>query len=191
MGDMAAELVPRPLTIADYHRMAEAGIIDSGERVELLDGLIITMPPIGIPHWTRHIRVVDYLGEKLRGRALVAGDISIPLGDRNEPEPDIAVLAPLHYRRLNRTPEPSEIYAMIELADSSLPKDTQTKRRLYARFTIADYLVVDLEADVLLHFSQPVHDDYPEPRRLGPGATFTLAALPDITLDAGRFLNQD
>jgi len=190
MSDMAAELVPRPFTVAEYHRMVEAGIIGSRERVELLDGLIVTMPPIGVPHWAAHMHVVQYLNDALRGRALVPGQISIPLGDLSEPEPDIAVLAPLPYKRLNRPPEPSEIFATIELSDSSLGKDTRTKRLLYARFAIADYLVVDLKSDVLLHFSQPDGEDYPEPRRLGRGDTFTLAALPDIVLEAERFLDE-
>jgi len=187
---MAVELVPRTFTVAEYHRMAEAGIIGRRERVELLDGLIVTMPPIGVPHWMSHARLVAYLIEKFKDRAIVPGMISIPLGERNEPEPDIAVLAQLPYDRLNRTPEPSEIYTTIELADSSLAKDTRTKRRLYARFGIADYLVVDLNADILLHFSRPAGDDYPEPRTLRRGDRFVLAALPDIELEAERFLHE-
>jgi Uma2 family endonuclease len=170
--------------------MAEAGIIGPRERVELLDGLIVTMPPIGIPHWTTHARLVEYLIETFKGRATVPGMISIPLGDRSEPEPDIAILAALPYRRLNRAPEPAEVYAMIELADSSLAKDTRTKRRLYARFGLADYLVVDLNADILLHFSSPAGDDYPEPRTLRRGDRFALAALPEIELEAERFLDE-
>jgi len=190
MGDMAIELVPRTFTVAEYHRMAGAGILDPGEHVELLDGLIVTMAPIGIPHWATGGRILRYLIRELEARAFVSAEISIPLGSRNEPQPDIAVLANLPYRRLNRTPEPAEIYALIELAESSLAKETRTKRRLYARFGIADYLVVDLVGDVLLHFSPPLADDYPEPRRLLRGDTFALAALPDITLVADSFLDE-
>jgi Uma2 family endonuclease len=186
---MAVELVPRTFTVAEYHRMAEAGIIDEDERVELLDGVIVTMAPIGIPHWTTEARLVPYLAGKFGARALVAPDISIPLGDRSEPEPDLAILANVPYRRLNRAPEPAEIFAMIELAASSLAKDTRTKRRLYARFEIPDYLVVDLESDVLLHFSQPKEGDYPDPRRLRYGDTFVLNRLADIPLEAAQFLD--
>jgi len=190
MSDMAAELVPRRFTVDEYHRMADAGIIDSDERTELLDGLIVQMAPIGVPHWTTHMRVVAYLNDALRGRAVVPGQISIPLGEHNEPQPDIAVLADLPYRRMSRSPQPSEIYAMIELAASSLATDTRVKRSLYGRFAIPDYLVVDLGADVLFHFSQPAGGDYPEPRRLGRGDTLTLSALPDIVLRADRFLDE-
>jgi Uma2 family endonuclease len=163
-------------------------MIEADEHIELLDGLIVTMPPIGIPHWTTHARIVKYLIKTFNERAAVAGDISIPLGKRNEPYPDIAVLANLPYARPNSTPEPSQIYAMVELADSSLAKDTFTKRRIYGRFAIADYVVVDQNANVVLHFSHPVDGDYPEPRRLELGDVFTFSALPDIELEAGRFL---
>jgi Uma2 family endonuclease len=190
MSDMAAELLPRIFTVDEYHRMADSGIIDSDERTELLDGLIVQMPPIGVAHWTTHMRVVAYLSDALRGRALVPSQISIPLGEHNEPHPDIAVLAALPYRDMNRPPRPSEIYAMIELAASSLARDTRIKRSLYGRFAIPDYLVVDLDADALIHFSQPAAGDYPEPRRLGRGDTLTLATLPDILLLADRFLDE-
>jgi Uma2 family endonuclease len=185
---MAVELTPRTFTVTEYHRMVEAGILGEGERVELLDGLIVTMPPIGVPHWTRHRDIQEYLAEMLRGRAQVHGQISLPLGDCSEPEPDLAILADLAYARLNRVPPPAEIYAIIELADSSLGKDTETKRRLYASFDIADYLVVDIAGDVLLHYNVPRGGDYPEPRRLGCDDTFTLAALPEIVLAAEPFL---
>jgi Uma2 family endonuclease len=177
-------------TVDEYHRMADAGILDSDERTELLDGLIVRMPPPGVPHWTTHMRVVAYLSDALRGRALVPGRISVPLGEYNEPEPDIAVVADLPYRRMNRPPEPSEVYAMIELAASSLAKDTRIKRSLYGRFAIPDYLVVDLNDDVLIHFSQPAGGEYPEPHRLGRGDTLALSALPDIRLSAERFLDE-
>ena len=188
MGDMAVELNPRTFTVAEYHQMVDAGILDEGERVELLDGLIVTMPPIGVPHWTRHRVVQEYLATMLRGRAQVHGQISLPLGDRSKPEPDLAILADIPYERLNRVPSPPEIYAMIELAESSLRKDTQTKRRLYARFGIADYLVVDLAGDVLLHYANPRDGDYPEPDRLGCDNIFSLAAIPDVVLSAEPFL---
>ena len=106
MGDMAVELTPRTFTVAEYHQMVEAGILYEGERVELLDGLIVTMPPIGVPHWTRHRGVQEYLAGMLRGRAQVHGQISLPLGDRNEPEPELAILADLPVRQVEPRPGP-------------------------------------------------------------------------------------
>lgn len=188
MGDMAVELEPRTFTVAEYHRMVEAGILGARERVELLDGVIVSMPPIGVPHWSRHGHILKYLFGKLDGRAQVQGQISIPLGEWSEPEPDVAVLADLPYDRLNRVPASAEIYAVVELSESSLKKDTGTKRRLYASFVIADYLVVDLAGDVLLHFSAPRDGDYPDPRSLGRDDSFVLTALPDLVLAAGPFL---
>jgi Uma2 family endonuclease len=187
--DMATELVPHTFTVDQYRRMADAGIIEADERTELLDGLIVTMPPIGIPHVMTQGRIFKYLERTLEERALVVGGISIPLGTRNEPYPDLAVLENFPYDRPNLTPEPAQIYAIVEVADASLATDALTKRRLYARFSIADYLVVDLSGNVVLHFSQPSDGDYAEPRRLGRDDEFRLAALPAIVLDANRFLD--
>jgi Uma2 family endonuclease len=190
MSDMATELVPSMFTVEQYHQMAEAGIIEANERIELLDGLIVTMPPIGIAHWTTQARIFKYLVRTFDERALVVGGITIPLGVHSEPYPDLAVLANVPYDLLKAAPEPSQIYALIEIADSSLAKDTSTKRRLYGRFAIADYLVVDLSANVVLHFSNPSDGGYPEPRRLERSDVFTLAALPNIVLGAERFLDE-
>src|ERR1700722_5783650 len=92
----------RDFTIGEYHRIAEAGILGDDERVELLDGRIVCMPPIGVRHWTRHAAIVKYLNEVLHDRATIVGQGSFPLGTLNEPQPDIAVLAPRDYARDKR-----------------------------------------------------------------------------------------
>jgi Uma2 family endonuclease len=175
MSDMAVEFTSRIFTVDEYHRMITAGIVRARERVELLDGLIVTMPPLGIPHWTRPYQVVAYLSAILAGRAQVHGQISLPLGERSEPEPDIAGLADLPFATLNRVPAAAEIFAMVELAESSLWKDTHAKRRLYASFSIADLLVVDLTSNVLLTSTIRAKATI---RNLAPWAcgTFVLAA---------------
>jgi Uma2 family endonuclease len=186
----AVELVPHSFNVDQYRRMTDAGIIDADERTELLDGLIVTMPPIGTPHLMTHGRIFKYLVRSLGECATVVGGISIPLGTRNEPYPDLVVLENFKYDLLKASPEPEQIYAIVEISDSSLAKDTLTKRRLYAQFAIADYLVVDLTGNVVLHFSQPADGDYPEPRGLARDDAFALAAFPDIVLSAERFLDE-
>jgi Uma2 family endonuclease len=187
---MALELQLRPFSVDEYHRMAEAGIIGDRERVELLDGLLIQMPPIGTAHWDRHGRVVDYLATSLRGRARVFGQASIPLEARSEPQPDIVVLAdrPGGY---TTPPTHLEIFAMIELAESSLAQDRGRKLRLYARSGIADYLLVDLAGNVLHHFTNPHELGYTGDRVRGYGESFSLTSIPDVVLSADPFLALD
>jgi Uma2 family endonuclease len=184
---MALELQLRPFSVDEYHRMAEAGIIADRERVELLDGLLIQMPPIGPVHWGRHGRIVAYLIGAFRGRAQVFGQASIPLEVRSEPQPDIVVLAdrPGGY---TTPPTHSEILAMIELSESSLAQDRGRKLRLYARSRIPDYLLVDLARNALHHFTGPHELGYTGDRVLGYGESFSLVSIPDVVLGSDPFL---
>jgi Uma2 family endonuclease len=186
---MAAERLPRPFTVKEYHQLLEAGLFE-GERLELLDGIIVRMPPLGLAHWNRHGQIVEYLIDLLRGLAQVRGQISLPLGDRDEPEPDIAILAVADYELRGRIPEPSEIFATIELANTSFEKDTETKRLLYAKFEIRDYLVVDLQRNELIHYSQPANGDYANTRIMKRDEGFVISALPQIDLASNGFLRK-
>jgi Uma2 family endonuclease len=185
MTDMAFEYKLREFTVEEYHRMAEVGVLRDDERVELLDGAIIEMSPIGTRHWDRHAEIVRYLNEMLGSRARIVGKGSFPLGSKNEPQPDVGILAPRSYA--GRGASPGEIYAVVELADSSLRKDTGPKLRLYARFGIPDY-VVDLERDVMLHYTEPHELGYRRERSPERHETFTLQRIADVMLSAAPFL---
>jgi Uma2 family endonuclease len=187
MSDMALEYKLREFTVEEFHRMAETGVLRREERVELLDGAIVEMSPIGERHWDRHSAIVEYLIAALGEAARVAGQASLRLGDRNEPQPDIAVLRRRSYSRAS-PPAPAEIFAIVEIADSSLAKDTGPKQRLYGRFGVADYLVVDLDGDVLRHYRDPHELGYRQCDVLRHGDTFELVAAPGQRLSADPFL---
>ncbi len=187
MSDMRSALLPRSFSVAEYHRMAAAGLFDVGPAVELLDGVVVEMSPIGKRHWVTHARIVRYLTQALEGRAEVIGQLSLPLGDRNEPQPDIAVLAPSAVADTTTPVDPSEIVAMIEIAERSLLKDMGPKRLLYARFGVPNYLIVDLSGDILLNYIEPVDGDYAVVRRLGRAEQIELLG---VTLDVAELLPQ-
>jgi Uma2 family endonuclease len=188
MSDMAIEYKLREFTVEEYHRLAEVGVLHPNERVELLDGAIVEMSPIGNRHWGRHARISAYLVATLGNDAAVIPQGSFPLGRKNEPQPDLAVLASLRWDDAGRGPTPDEIYAVIELADSSLGKDTGPKLRVYARFGIPDYIVVDLEGDILIHYHDPHELGYRSEDRLHATDTFTIRRLAHIALSAAAFL---
>jgi Uma2 family endonuclease len=188
VADMVLENQLREFTVSEFHRMAEAGIIGEDERVELLDGQIIQMVPVGVPHWNRHATIVSYLNDMLRGRAIVVGQGSFPLGVRSEPKPDVAVLAPRLYELDGRPPRSHEIFALVELAESSLATDLGPKLKVYARHSIRDYLVVDLDDDRLLHHTDPREVGYDTLATLGSGDTFVLTAILDVVLSTAPFL---
>lgn len=188
MSDMATEPRPRKIRVLEYHRMVEAGILHEGERVELVDGIIVEMSPLGAKHGGVHLLIVQYLTRALAGRAAVAGQMSIPLGDLSEPQPDVIILAPKEPEYVFRRPAAEELYAFIEIADSSLAYDTGRKRDLYATYGVREYLVVDVVASRLLRYTDPKDGRYRQMRELTYGDTFSLEALDRITLDAGALL---
>ncbi|MGH7727787.1 MAG: Uma2 family endonuclease [Vulcanimicrobiaceae bacterium] len=187
---MATELVPRLFSVQEYHRMAEIGILEDGERVELLDGIVVTMSPIGRPHWARHAAIDSYLQDVFPENTTIVGQGSFPLGDRNEPQPDIALVDGIDWEIRECGPAPSDLIALIEIADSSVLKDLGRKQHLYARFGIADYLVVDLGADELVHHTVPHQLGYAQVVRRAHADRFRLARRPEIELAADRFLSR-
>jgi len=184
---MATEYTPRLFTVDEYHRMADAGILEPAERVELLDGRIVEMSPIGKPHWQLHTNLVRYLNAILPESLAVVGQGSFPLGERDEPQPDIAIVRrnPTNPRRIA---DPVAIVALIEIADSSLATDSGPKMRLYARFEVADYLVIDVRNDRVIRYSAPHELGYGQVRELARPDVFALTALPDTPLEAAEFL---
>lgn len=188
MSDKAIETKPRKISVSEYHRMVEVGILHDGERLELLDGIIVEMSPLGRRHVALHTRIMRYLTIALGERAAISGKISVPLGELDEPQPDIVVLAPDAAERIDRYPLIDEMYAFIEISDSSLRQDLGEKQDLYARFGIREYLVIDIDGRRLLRFTDPSEGRFERRQELSYGHTFSLRLLPEVTLQATAFL---
>ncbi len=188
VSDMAVEYDVRKLTVSEYHRLFETGILRDGERVELLRGQIVAMSPIGKRHWLVQAQAVRYLNVALGNGAIVSGQGSFPLGLHDEPQPDIAILSRSVARDVASAVEPDEIFAVIEIAETSIGKDRKVKLPLYARFGIADYLIVDLKRGIVEHYNGPANERYVNMTPLSPTASFRLAAFPTIELEAEHFV---
>ena len=142
---MAIQLERRRFTVDEYHRMAEAGILGEDDRVELIEGEIVYMSPIG----GRHIACVNDLNGLLVPRegegAIVSIQNPVRLGDHVEPEPDVTVLRWREGYRAGEMPTAADVLLLIEVADSSLNYDRQVKLRLYARALIPEVWIVNLQ----------------------------------------------
>lgn len=147
-------------TVEEYHQMAEAGIFHPEERVELIAGQIIRMSAKGTAHTAAVRRAAKVLRNLLFNQAEVYTQDPIQLNDFSEPEPDVAVVRinPLDYA--DHHPTPSEVYLIIEVADSSFKYDRQTKGKAYAQSGIADYWVLDVNNRKLHVLREPTQEGY-------------------------------
>jgi Uma2 family endonuclease len=177
----------RPLTVAEYHQMGEAGILTEDDRVELIEGQLIAMSPIGSDHSGTVNALTRALVRAVGDRGVVAVQNPVQLDDLSEPQPDFSVLKPRadDYRRA--TPRPDEVLLIIEVANTSLAYDRAVKRALYARHAIPEFWIVNLAANEVEVCRAPTGDQYASVSRVGrdgilepellPGATIPVAAL--------------
>ena len=178
----------RLLTVQEYHRMAEIGILDEDERVELLAGQIVKMAVKGTAHGAAIARTKILLDNRLGEEIFVRLQDPVRLNDYSEPEPDIAVVVPdpLYYE--DHHPTPSEVYLIIEVADTTLRTDLGIKANLYAQSGIADYWVLDVNNRQLHVFREPNQEGYQSIVVLGDDASISPLQFPDISFMVGDML---
>jgi Uma2 family endonuclease len=176
-------------TIDEYHQMAEVGILQPDEQVELIAGQIIKkMSPQGTPHATS-ITLTRLLLENLLGKqVLVRTQLPIVLNNRSEPEPDVAVVMPDALRYLDHHPIPSEVYLLIEVADKTLKKDCGLKAKDYAISGIPDYWVLDIKNRQLRVFREPNEEGYQSEVILSDNETILPLQFPNYAIAVADML---
>jgi Uma2 family endonuclease len=174
--------VRHAFTVDEWHRMGDAGLFGEGARVELLDGEVMEMSPIG----SRHSGVVNALTELLvyavQRTATIAVQNPVVLDQRSEPQPDVAVLArrPDYYGDTH--PGPGEVLVLIEVSDSSLEYDRDWKAPFYARAGVRECWVVDLASEVVIVMRSPASDGYRDVRVMGRGTVLDIEALDGVAI---------
>jgi Uma2 family endonuclease len=178
----------RALTVAEYHRMGEAGILAQGDRVELIEGQLIAMSPIGSEHSGTVNALNHCLVQAIGQRGVVAVQNPVQLDDLSEPQPDFAVLKPRedYYRRA--TPRPNEVLLIIEVADSSLAYDRNVKRSLYARHGIPEFWIVNLAAGEIEVCRAPEGERYASVSRVGREGVLEPVLLPGVAIPVAALL---
>lgn len=174
----------RRLTLHEYHRLGEAGILDEDDRVELLEGQLVDMAPIG----PRHALAVDALTELLVtavvGRAGVRVQNPIELDDATEPQPDIVLVRRPWRGYPTAHPRPGDIFLVIEVADTSRETDLGAKLELYARAAIPEFWIVDLTTNGVLVWRNPSGGGYGSMTRVEPSGVLEVEGLPGVTIPA-------
>jgi len=168
-------------TVDDYHRMGEVGLLDPDDRVELIEGEIVEMAPIGDGHADASNRLNRLLVLAVGESGIVAVGNPVRIPPYSEPQPDFAILRPRDGYN-TRGPRPGDVLLAVEVSDTTLRRDRRVKLALYARAGIPEFWIVNVEAKELEVYRSPVGDGYASVERQGLGGTATIAALPGVTI---------
>jgi hypothetical protein len=146
--------------VEEYHRMGEAGILHEDDRIELLDGQLYVMSPIGSEHAACVRRLDRIFQRRAEPEALVSAQNPVVLGEDSEPEPDLALLSPRDDDYAAHHPRPEDVLLLVEVADSTEAFDRSTKLSLYAQAGIPEYWVVSLSDGHVHVYRDPKGDHY-------------------------------
>jgi Uma2 family endonuclease len=169
-------------TQEEYHRMIEAGILNPDERVELLEGQIILMSAKNPPHAATNLCAGDYLRNWLVGKALIRIQDPVNLNIYSEPEPDIAVVQidPQFY--VQRHPTATEIFLIVEVADTTLERDRMIKASVYAQAGIPDYWILNVNTQQVHVFRNIVAATYQTETIFNLEETISPLAFPELEI---------
>ena len=182
---MAVEIIKRRFTADEYQRMGQTGILSTRDRVELIDGEVVAMTPIGLRHGAAVDRANRAMFIAVGDRAIVRVQGSVRLDLFHEPQPDLVLLAPRDDFYASAHPGPLDILLVIEIADSSLEYDRDVKAPMYARLGVVEYWLADLNGEQLICYIRPEGGVYRQVERHQRGETLRPRLLPDcpIALD--------
>ncbi len=177
---LLVERARRLFTIEEYHRMAETGILRPEDRVELINGEILEMSPIGSHHASCVNNLNRALVLGLGMRAVVSPQNPVQIPVHSEPEPDVAVLRPRSYKTAAPTAE--DVLLLIEVAETSLRFDRTVKLALYARAGMPEYWLVDVSAETVTAYRRPAGETYDDVRIVGVDGSLSPVAFPDLLI---------
>ncbi|HEV7401364.1 MAG TPA: Uma2 family endonuclease [Chthoniobacteraceae bacterium] len=188
MPAVQPQTFPQPFrfSVEEYNKMGEAGIFGPEDRVELLDGEILIMSPIGLRHILAVTWIVDWFGDHGRKRYSISPGNPVFLHDYSEPQPDI-MLVP-RVRRMAHKSRPNEVFLLVEVSESSLSFDRGRKRKAYAQAGVREYWIVNLEEDVLQVFRQPEGENYAVTLRFALGESVSPLAFEDLMVPVAEII---
>jgi Uma2 family endonuclease len=179
--DAPIQIQKRHFTVDEYYRMAEIGILSEDDRVELIEGEIINIAPMGDRHANCLRRLDTLLNRRLRETALASTQCPIHINDLTEPEPDIALLK-MRDDFYAEHPRAQDVLVAIEVSYPSTEYDRGVKLPLYARAGITEAWLVDLIEETIEVYTQPVNGEYRRTERVKRGEPLASLAVPGLEL---------
>jgi Uma2 family endonuclease len=175
---MGIAVSKRRFTADDYERMAETGILSDDDRVELIDGEVVVMTPIGALHAANVDRANHVFRMKVGATAIIRVQSPVRLNLYTEPQPDLVLLRPRDDFYAKAHPGPSDILLIVEVADSSLDYDRDVKTFIYAQSAIVEYWLVDLNSRGLVRHTSPDNGSYKRVDQFTAGQAVAPQLLP-------------
>ena len=185
---MTVQLLRRKFTVEQFHKMAESGILNEDDRVELIRGEIIEMAAIGTKHACCVRRVDKVLHRRLNDEVIISVQNPIGLDDNSEPQPDIALLKPREDDYLLAHPQPKDVFLIIEVADSTIKYDREVKIPLYAEQGVVEVWLVDINEECVEVYQQPVNGIYQKVEKFSRGESLIIQALDDVNITVDEIL---
>lgn len=168
-------------TAEDFYRLYETGVLDSEDRIELLNGELIIMHAIGYRHAQAVTNLTSEFGEQARRRYLLSPQNPVELERYSAPQSDL-VLVPASRRHATRHPTPAEVFLIVEVADTSLQYDREEKQKAYAATGIREFWLLNLVDDVLEIYRQPEGNVYREKINIPTDGIASPLAFPDVAI---------
>lgn len=181
----------RRITVEEYDLMVENGVFDENDQVELLNGAIVEKMPKGKNHANFNDIVANVFAQKLGGKIWIRNQNPIWLDEFSEPEPDIVLVEPPFQKYFKNHPTPAEIYLILEVSDSTLGYDRNTKGEAYARAGIRQYILLNIQEKVIEDYREPGADGFQSKQTYRAGQQFNLVAFPDTLLNVSDFLPEN
>lgn len=185
---MTIQPTRRRFSVDEYHRMAEAGILGEDDRIELIEGEIVEMGPIGWRHHSCVMRLDRWFHAALGKAAFVSIQGPLRLNAGTEVQPDVVLLRPRPDKYASQPPTLADVLLVVEVGDSSARLDHQVKSPLYAREGIPDLWLAELDDDVVLVPRDPAPDGYRTSRIYRRGESISPLAFPDLQIPVDEIL---
>ena len=185
---MSVQIERHHFTVSEYYRMSEAGIFTEDDQVELIEGEIIEMSPIGSRHAACVKRLLALLSGLKGEEVIISVQDPVWLDDHTEPQPDLALLKARDDFYASRHPIPSDVLLVVEIAETSLSYDREIKIPLYAKAGLAETWLIDLQCESVTLYTRPVEGIYRESYLFTRGESITSHTVPALSLTVDAIL---
>ena len=170
--------------------MAETGVLRPDARVELLNGQIVDMSPIGPLHGSVVNRLTRIFNLQSRKRWFVSSQNSLRVDDYSEPQPDVMLLRSREDDYASAHPEPSDVYLLVEVSDSTVDLDQKEKLAIYAESGVGEVWIVNLVDDQVEIYREPAFGRYSVTATASKEETISPVAFPDLQISVGELLKR-